>query len=257
MRDIRRQGQPGMDPGPLTVQPFSDLGRLLSEAGERAQSESGGSIQNGAQSEGKEPDPSSTEPTPVCRERELFLKAMADVVPFDSDQISKTSSPCPKKSAYVGEDDLVLAFKELKAIIEGKRPLPVNHTPEYVQGPWAGSNPELADRLHSGAFAVQAYCELHGMDSISALEACEDFFARAIVEDKRCLALIHGRGLSSPRGPVLKKAVLRWLAWGPFKRFILSFSSAPIWDGGAGVTYVLLRRHPAKRRPGKIRKRAW
>jgi DNA-nicking Smr family endonuclease len=45
--------------------------------------------------------------------------------------------------------------------------------------------------------------------------------------------------------------VVKWLTNGPYRRFVLSFSSAPTWDGGAGVTYVLLRRRPVKRRRKK------
>lgn len=172
---------------------------------------------------------------------------MRGVTPLDSAKIKKASGPLPKKPASPHKNEQALVLKELKAIIEGKRPFPVYNTPEYVEWTWKdSSNPRLAKSLHRGAFAVQAYCELHGMDSVEALTACEAFFTEALAEGKRCIALIHGRGLSSPGRPVLKETITRWLIRGSYRRFVLSFSSAPIWDGGAGVTYVLLKRHPMK-----------
>jgi DNA-nicking Smr family endonuclease len=202
------------------------------------------------------PDRSEKETSPPeliheHQERELFLQATRDVKPLHSTKIKEDSSPYPNKNAFMNEDEQALILKELKALVDGKRPFPVHHTPEYVEWTWTGNNPELTNKLHKGAFAVQAYCELHGMDSVEALESCEDFLSQALLENKRCIAFVHGRGLSSPAEPVLKGVVLKWLTNGPYRRFVLSFCSAPIWDGGAGVTYVLLRRHPAKRRRKK------
>ena len=60
---------------------------------------------------------------------------------------------------------------------------------------------------------------------------------------KRCVLLVHGRGLHSPdQLPVLKEALLGWLAGGRFGRLVLAFCSARPADGGAGALYVLLRR---------------
>jgi len=56
--------------------------------------------------------------------------------------------------------------------------------------------------------------------------------------------IIHGRGLTSPGQPVLKKMVFNWLSRGPLRRYILAFTSARACDGGAGATYVLLRKRP-------------
>jgi DNA-nicking Smr family endonuclease len=47
---------------------------------------------------------------------------------------------------------------------------------------------------------------------------------------------------------VLKPALPRWLARGPARVIVLAYSSAPLTDGGAGATYVLLRKGPRARR---------
>ena len=229
---------------PLTTRPFSNLGQMLLEAERR----------NKAMSAPKGPGDSSAKETHGIQEERLFFQAMKDVIPLDSGETDRPSDMPIKRVTLSHKDDQKLVLRELKAIIEGKRPIPVHKTPEYVEWTWEGSNNlRIAERLHSGAFAVQAYCELHGMDSIEALTACEAFFKEAIAGGKRCIAIIHGRGLSSPGRPVLKETITRWLVRGPYRHLVLSFSSAPIWDGGAGVTYVLLKRHPMKCRRYRTR----
>lgn len=257
MQDNGWHQQPNRNTEPLAIRPFSDLGRLISKAKKHALLKKESSSAHNRRSSCPEKEPSLPDLTHEYQETKLFLQATTDVKPLDSTKIKEASNPFPKKSALMYEDERTLIFRELKALVDGTKPLPVHHTPEYVEWTWTGDNPELTRRLHKGAFAVQAYCELHGMDSVAALSACEDFLAQALLENKRCVAFVHGRGLSSPREPVLKGVVIKWLTKGPYRRFILSFSSAPIWDGGAGVTYVLLRRHPAKRRRKKTGRKVW
>ena len=62
------------------------------------------------------------------------------------------------------------------------------------------------------------------------------------VEGGRCVLVIHGRGRHSEAAPVLKEALLGWLAEPPVGSLVLAFSSARGGDGGVGATYVLLRR---------------
>jgi DNA-nicking Smr family endonuclease len=142
----------------------------------------------------------------------------------------------------------------LNSLISGDIPFPVKHTPEFVAEAALGVDVRICKRLHRGCFSVQDYCDLHGFDALSAVDECAEFISRALVRGARCVALIHGRGLSSPGGPVLKEAVTRWLSRGPYRRFVVAYASAPPWAGGAGVTYVLLRRNPARR--NRARKRA-
>jgi DNA-nicking Smr family endonuclease len=243
--------QPNRNTELLTIRSFSDLGQLIAKAKKHSLFKKNDSPAHDEYSNCPEKEPPLPDQAHEYQEIKLFLKATTDVKRLDSTKTKEASNTSPKKPVFMHEDEQTLIFKELKALVDGKIPLPVHHTPEYVEWTWTGDNPELTSRLHKGAFAVQAYCELHGMDSVDALGACEDFLAQAFSENKRCVAFVHGRGLSSHREPVLKGIVIKWLTKGPYRRFVLAFSSAPIWDGGAGVTYVLLRKRPAKRRRKK------
>ena len=67
-----------------------------------------------------------------------------------------------------------------------------------------------------------------------------DFLRTARLEGKRCLKIIHGKGLSSDaKLPVLKGKVDSWLRR---KGEVLAYCSARPDDGGTGAVYVLLKR---------------
>ncbi len=174
-------------------------------------------------------------------EKGLFLKAMQGVSPLQTKKgrginaVFSMSPPSVSRPQPIELDEKI-GFDELCALVEGKVPIDVSSTPEYI----SGGQDCLARALSQGFFTIQAYLDLHGLDRISALVECEEFFKEAILESKRCIAIIHGRGLCSKDKPILKTAVCEWLKKGPFRKRILAFSSAPYWDGGAGVTYVLL-----------------
>lgn len=161
---------------------------------------------------------------------------------------------CHEKKQAAGirhEKEETEVIGQLDALCKGKTLLNVAQTPEFVEGGGWSPNPDLAKKLHKGRFSVQAYCDLHGLDVQTSIEVCEDFLKDALLNSKKCVAFIHGRGLSSKKEPVIKNMFLKWITTGPYRRFVLAYASAPARDGGAGVTYVLLRQHPAKRQRHK------
>jgi DNA-nicking Smr family endonuclease len=94
-------------------------------------------------------------------------------------------------------------------------------------------------RLARGSFAVQGEIDLHGMTLAEARPRLEAFLKEAAKSGKRCVRVVHGKGLGSgARGAVLKPNVDRWL-----RRCdaVLAFVSTRQVDGGTGAVYVLLR----------------
>lgn len=94
-------------------------------------------------------------------------------------------------------------------------------------------------KLARGGFAVQAEIDLHGMTIAEAKPQLEEFLEQCVLDGKRCVRVVHGKGLGSGhRGPVLKPSVNRWL-----RRFrkVLAFVSTRRVDGGTGAVYVLLQ----------------
>jgi len=72
-----------------------------------------------------------------------------------------------------------------------------------------------------------------------------------VITGKTGVLIVHGRGLSSPFEPVLKRKVVEWLTHGPWRKWVAAYASARICDGGAGATYVLLSPRPVSKRRKK------
>ena len=65
------------------------------------------------------------------------------------------------------------------------------------------------------------------------------FFTDAIKKGHRCVKIIHGRGLRSRAGPVVKHAVIKLLS-SRYRKKIIAYVTARQCDGGLGALYVLL-----------------
>lgn len=94
-------------------------------------------------------------------------------------------------------------------------------------------------KLARGGFAVQAEIDLHGMSIAEARPRLAAFIEECAKSGKRCVRVVHGKGLGSgQRGPVLKPNVNSWLR---HRDAVLGFVSTRQVDGGTGALYVLLR----------------
>jgi len=93
-------------------------------------------------------------------------------------------------------------------------------------------------RLKRGEFAVQDELDLHRMRVDEAEAALRVFLGEARRAQFPCVRLVHGKGLRSEAGPVLKALVDRVLR---HRGDVLAFASAPPAQGGTGATLVLLR----------------
>ena len=93
--------------------------------------------------------------------------------------------------------------------------------------------------LRRGRWSIQAHTDLHGLNRHEAHEEINRFLAEARHHDKRCVRIVHGRGLGSPgRTGVLRQLTKSWLAR---RRDVLAFCHAPACDGGEGALWVLLK----------------
>jgi len=180
-------------------------------------------------------------------EQELFADAMADVTPLAGTKRYAARSqharrPCPKIPCEKKTLEI------LRRLVEFGHGFEVSHTPEYMEGRGCHVSKEATRRLYNGDFAIQGHIDLHGLNVTAARDAFMTFMERAVTEGKRAVLIVHGRGLSSPVGPVLKRKVFGWLTRSPIRKWVLAFTSARSCDGGAGATYVLLRFKPLTKR---------
>ena len=195
------------------------------------------------------PGPISVEkPARAPREADdasLFLDEMAGVAPLVPDARGRVGAPEPSGRPAPSRHaaDEAEAYASLADLIEGTGPFDIADTDEFVEGIAPGLDRRLLKRLRKGDFALQGHLDLHGMTQEEARAAVETFVARSRASGKRCVLIIHGRGLNSKdQIPVLKERVKAWLERGRISRSVLAFSTARPCDGGAGAVYVLLRR---------------
>ncbi|MFP4308768.1 MAG: Smr/MutS family protein [Desulfococcaceae bacterium] len=198
-------------------------------------------------------------PEPVSRdcpapnpqdEHRLFAEAMSDVTPIaQTGWVPAAPAAPPAEAEEAIPDDEPL--RRLRELVECGNGFVVSDTPEYMEGRGPHVGAEVVRRLHRGDFSIQDHVDLHGLNVREAGEAVDRLLARALRERKRAVLIVHGRGLSSPVEPVLKKKVRQWLTGGPRRKWVMAFASARRCDGGAGATYVLLRNRPATRRERK------
>lgn len=189
------------------------------------------------------PDEKTANQSASENENKLFLDAMAGVTPISRGcRIEHNATTGPKVSSDI--DNEAEALLRLNNLVEYGQGFVVADTPEYIEGTGYNVNPRITKRLHRGDFSIQAHIDLHGLGVADAKVEFERFIKDSITTGKRGVLVVHGRGLSSPDKPVLKTKVIEWLTCGPWRKWVIAFSSARSFDGGAGATYVLLRKRP-------------
>lgn len=172
-------------------------------------------------------------------EDEIFWEAMSDVKEIKEFREIPPKAPSGVKPGRPAPDP---SIKVLRGIVNGEVKITLSRTGEYMEWSGPGVSKDLAGKLHGGEFAVQEFIDLHGLTLPEAREAFFAFIMEARRRGLFCVKVIHGRGLRSPNGPVLKEAIKGWLA-GDLKNFIRAYATAKDCDGGLGATYILLKRN--------------
>jgi DNA-nicking Smr family endonuclease len=192
--------------------------------------------------------PPATPPPPVAdpveSDERVFSAEMQGVAPLPPDPRGRLGAPAPVRTFFRPRaQDEAEAYAELADLVAGDGLFDLSATDEYIQGSAAGLDRRIVKKLRRGDFAVQAHLDLHGMTGEEARVEVAAFLIEARTAGKRCVLIIHGRGLNSKEGiPVLKERLQVWLTRGPFAKSVLAFSTARPSDGGTGALYVLLRK---------------
>ena len=219
----------------LTLNSFEDLKSLLEKRGLPLRKGRRSSI----------PD-QSKKVSPQLEEK-LFAAAMEGVRPMKKDKVVGQRAPFKLPEPSRNREDAEV-LEKLTNLVRYGFGFNVSETPEYIEGTGYNIPSSVAKRLHQGDYSIQAHMDLHGLRADDAKEVFEEFLNWAITTGKRGVLIIHGRGLSSPSEPILKNKVREWLTRGPWRKWVVAYSSARKCDGGAGATYVLLRQRPVSKR---------
>jgi DNA-nicking Smr family endonuclease len=102
-----------------------------------------------------------------------------------------------------------------------------------------GLGRDVLRKLRRGHWVVQGELDLHGMNRLQASVSVHEFLRHCVARNRRCVRIVHGKGLGSRnREPVLKGLLRKWLQQ---RGDVLAFSQAPSPQGGSGAVLVLLK----------------
>src|ERR1700682_3594961 len=181
--------------------------------------------------------------TATLTDDDLWSLATEDADPLRDRSARVKPGKQPLSVAPRPLDPELQAYDELRALVSGEVPFDIADTDEFIEGHVRGLDLGVVRRLKRGELAVQGHLDLHGMLKDEAKLELATFLARSRQQGKRCVLVVHGRGLHSrDQVPVLKEALKRWMSTDKFARHVLPFSSARPPDGGTGAVYVLLKR---------------
>jgi DNA-nicking Smr family endonuclease len=185
------------------------------------------------------PPPSKKKPAPEEDDASLFYSAMDGV-----QQIThRGEAPVPNPRLPEIIDENAEALAQLSELVAGDGEFTISDSEEFIEGASPGTDRNLMRSLRRGDFALQGRLDLHGMTQAQAKEAVDRFLSDSRRTGKRCVLIVHGRGLNSPdQIPVLKQQLKAWLSQKRLGSMVLAFATARPQDGGAGAVYVLLRR---------------
>lgn len=172
-------------------------------------------------------------------EARLFEREMRDVRPLPSGPRRVVQEPATFVSPAISR-------KGQPADASGRRVLQIEAWGDEARGLAPGVPRDRLRALGRGEISPEATVDLHGLDAAAARVRLSSFVVAAASAGRRCLLIVHGRGLrSGPAGPVLGQLVVEALGHLPLGRHVLAFTRAPAPLGGPGATIVLLRRHAA------------
>ena len=166
----------------------------------------------------------------------LFRKSVCDAMPLKQDSFI-ADKPRPKAHPAKTEADNLSVIKEMCTADFNSSLLERGDELLYTS---SGVQNNILKKLRRGHYKIEAELDLHGMVVDSAKIALIDFFKECSTHSRRCVKIIHGKGLGSiNKQPILKNKLNQWLQKTDIAQ---AFCSARPADGGTGAIYLLLKR---------------
>ena len=116
-------------------------------------------------------------------------------------------------------------------------------TQDLVKGELFSLDKKTAQKFSKGKMTIESQLDLHGLTQEQAVEKLNAFLEKAILQQKRMLLIITGKGSVNTGSGILRQKLIDWLNASIFKPYILSVTHAIPSHGGLGAFYVLLKRN--------------
>lgn len=172
-----------------------------------------------------------------------FRAAVADAKPLPASGRVHLGGPMPppRPRQHLADESAAL-HESLHGRITLQDRLEGGDEPNYLRTGLANS--VLRD-LRRGRWVVQDEIDLHGLNRDEARQLLAAFMTESLHHGKRCVRVVHGKGLRSPQKiSILRQLVRGWLMQ---RDETLAYCQAQPHDGGEGALIVLLR-SPKKQR---------
>ena len=88
---------------------------------------------------------------------------------------------------------------------------------------------------------INAKLDLHGFTVEDAIKELQKFIDKSWHNGDKIVLIIHGKGIHSKQGPLIKKAITKWISIGSGRNYIRHFRRAPASLGGTGATVIWLK----------------
>ncbi|WP_425486372.1 Smr/MutS family protein [Aromatoleum diolicum] len=168
---------------------------------------------------------------------ELFRYAVRGSQPVNTRNRAELSPPAPMPQPLKHFEDEHAALREsLDAPMSLEDRLEMGDEAAFLR---PGLPRRVLTDLRRGRWVLQGQLDLHGLNRDEARGELSRFLTASLQQGRRCVRVIHGKGLGSPgKESILKQLSRGWLAQ---REEILAFCQAGPHDGGSGALLVLLR----------------
>ena len=166
---------------------------------------------------------------------DLFREAVRDVVPIKApNRVEPFRIPAAPVPAKRNEDERAV-LGELARLACTDDDIELEDDGMFLR---PGLPREILRKLRRTHWVIQDHLDLHGLTSEEAVERTAAFLADCKRRGKRCVRIVHGKGLRSPgREPVLKRRIRKLLTR---RDEVLAFVEPRPIHGGSGAVVVLL-----------------
>lgn len=166
-----------------------------------------------------------------------FRAAMSGVQPLPPPNlvVHGKRPPPPRPLQHLADEQAAL-HESLHGHIGLQDRLEGGDEPHYLR---TGLAQNVLRDLRRGRWVIQDEIDLHGLNRDEARQLLAGFLAECLHHGKRCVRVVHGKGLGSPqKTSILRQLVRGWLAQ---RQEVLAYCQAKPPDGGEGALIVLLR----------------
>jgi DNA-nicking Smr family endonuclease len=167
---------------------------------------------------------------------EIFREAVRDVRPIAPVNRVLQERPKPKPHPAKREEDERAVLAELSHLALDGDDIEMEDDATFLR---PGLPRDILRKLRRTHWVIQATLDLHGLTGDEAVAETAVFLAACKREGHRCVRIVHGKGLRSPRKePVLKRRIRKLLTR---RDEVLAFAEPRALHGGGGAVVVLLQ----------------